>query len=663
MNELFAFLNGIADSWLRWMANTSLQLALLGAFLALLCNWLKNFPPRFRYWLWFLVIFRALIPTHWLTLPQRSAPQWVPISLPMPMLETSADPAPVPVTLGTHTLLFVVWSVGVTVFLLNTFWRFVQLRKLQRKSQPFPLPPALRSQIGIPVRLAPYGFRTPFATGMFRPIIFLPQEARNWSQRELQLILEHEMAHIRQGDLWMLAVQQVFLALFFFHPVAWLTVRQLNLLRESACDEAVLRRQNLDGLTYSRFLLNYLQKQRSPFARPLSSTTCFVKQKGILSLRFHYLIHREDHTMKKRIPLQTAVMTLALAVFVLAGFIRCSREYKDTNKQAPADQIVNPARVKIFENAGKDLAARFDEPFLVSGNKGLAKVRIVLNRDGRVTKREILHADPNLSESAINYLNHLYEGFQFPVEILDKSQDQTEFEVQLRFQRKPDGTMSLHFYTEGPPPRFQPQNDDWPNFTPFDSPPAPVGGYMALQKNLHYPEEARRAGIEETVILQIYINKQGIVEKARPLKGKNEALVQAAIQAAKATRWKPAQYKGKTVSVAISVPFIFKLRSGEASGSAQEALEKEAEPVGGFDAIQQHIRVPKWLKEKKRVMVKALVTADGKVKNLTVINSSDPELSKLAVDAVRNVRWKPAERNGTPVSVWVTIPIVFKPNR
>jgi protein TonB len=59
-------------------------------------------------------------------------------------------------------------------------------------------------------------------------------------------------------------------------------------------------------------------------------------------------------------------------------------------------------------------------------------------------------------------------------------------------------------------------------------------------------------------------------------------------------------------------------------------------------------------------LVKARVLADGSVGAAEVRRSSgSPELDRAAVEAIRDSRFLPAERGGTPVAVWIEIPVMF----
>ena len=100
-------------------------------------------------------------------------------------------------------------------------------------------------------------------------------------------------------------------------------------------------------------------------------------------------------------------------------------------------------------------------------------------------------------------------------------------------------------------------------FIAYDEPPEPMGGYAAIQKAVVYPEIAREAGIEGTVIVQATIGKDGRVKETIILKGiPKTGLDEAAMDAIKTIKWKPAYQRDKPVTVRISVPVVFRLKNG-----------------------------------------------------------------------------------------------------
>jgi len=80
--------------------------------------------------------------------------------------------------------------------------------------------------------------------------------------------------------------------------------------------------------------------------------------------------------------------------------------------------------------------------------------------------------------------------------------------------------------------------------------------------------------------------------------------------------------------------------------------------------LQENINYPKESQEKGiqgRVVVRYIVTSDGSIENVEVVKSLDSLCDKEAVRVVKAMpKWIPGKQNGTPVSVYYTLPIVFK---
>lgn len=61
------------------------------------------------------------------------------------------------------------------------------------------------------------------------------------------------------------------------------------------------------------------------------------------------------------------------------------------------------------------------------------------------------------------------------------------------------------------------------------------------------------------------------------------------------------------------------------------------------------------------VSVRALVGTDGKVGDAKVVSSPHPELSPLALAAVKQWQFDPARNDGKPIPVEVTVNVSFEP--
>jgi len=93
-----------------------------------------------------------------------------------------------------------------------------------------------------------------------------------------------------------------------------------------------------------------------------------------------------------------------------------------------------------------------------------------------------------------------------------------------------------------------------PDFVPVEKQPVPVKNPPPL-----YPEIARRAGVEGTVWVKIWVDKEGKAKKAQILKSDAELFNQAAIEAAMQWVFTPAVMNNGPVAVWVSIPFKFKL--------------------------------------------------------------------------------------------------------
>ena len=104
---------------------------------------------------------------------------------------------------------------------------------------------------------------SPITWGFFRPRILFPEAARDWSVERVGMVLTHEMAHVKRGDLFTHLVAQVCLALNWFNPFCRTIVKRLILDREHACDDYVLLRGPA-APTYAEHLMNIMKVLVTP---------------------------------------------------------------------------------------------------------------------------------------------------------------------------------------------------------------------------------------------------------------------------------------------------------------------------------------------------------------------------------------------------------------
>ncbi|MDN3668074.1 energy transducer TonB [Echinicola jeungdonensis] len=92
-------------------------------------------------------------------------------------------------------------------------------------------------------------------------------------------------------------------------------------------------------------------------------------------------------------------------------------------------------------------------------------------------------------------------------------------------------------------------------------PPGGMEGWMKyLNKNLKYPTQARRMGIEGTVYVVFVVNTDGSIQDVGILRGIGGGCDEEAVRVVKnAPKWTPGKQRGRPVRVKMRLPIRFKL--------------------------------------------------------------------------------------------------------
>lgn len=96
-------------------------------------------------------------------------------------------------------------------------------------------------------------------------------------------------------------------------------------------------------------------------------------------------------------------------------------------------------------------------------------------------------------------------------------------------------------------------------FEAVEDPPELIGGLDAVLEHLVYPELAKRAGIEGTVVVKAYVGKSGEVARTEIMRGIGGGCDESAAEAVRQVRFKPGMQRGVPVNVKVAIPVKFKL--------------------------------------------------------------------------------------------------------
>src|SRR6266540_290201 len=139
------------------------------------------------------------------------------------------------------------WGAGVLLLSLRALGGWALVQRLRRSGLPT-VPPVIEERlarlvdalrVSAPVRLYESALvHVPTVIGSLRPVILLPASAlTGLSAVQLELILAHELAHIRRGDYLMNLLQTAVETLLFYHPAVWWVSHRMRVEREHCCDD------------------------------------------------------------------------------------------------------------------------------------------------------------------------------------------------------------------------------------------------------------------------------------------------------------------------------------------------------------------------------------------------------------------------------------------
>jgi beta-lactamase regulating signal transducer with metallopeptidase domain len=149
----------------------------------------------------------------------------------------------------------------------------------------------------------------PVLLGVARPMILLPAAAlAGWSPDQLEMVLLHELAHVRRWDNLVNLIQRLVESALFFHPAVWIVSGWVRREREHCCDGIVVARTGR-ARAYALTLLALADHGSDPAPRvalAIAANNLVARVRRILNL------HREGHAMK----LPRGLLALAAAILI-----------------------------------------------------------------------------------------------------------------------------------------------------------------------------------------------------------------------------------------------------------------------------------------------------------------------------------------------------------
>lgn len=156
----------------------------------------------------------------------------------------------------------------------------------------------------------------PILIGVARPLILLPAAAvSGWSPVQVEMILLHELLHVRRRDNLVLLCQRGVEAVLFFHPAVWWVSRWIEQEREFCCDDLVLSWTG-SPCEYVETLVTLAEQYRR--ARHPAVAASFGRPPVVTRVR-RILFSEEEPMQASRLAFGMLVGGVALTGLFLAG--------------------------------------------------------------------------------------------------------------------------------------------------------------------------------------------------------------------------------------------------------------------------------------------------------------------------------------------------------
>jgi beta-lactamase regulating signal transducer with metallopeptidase domain len=175
--------------------------------------------------------------------------------------------------------------------------------------------------------------QVPMTMGWLRPVVLFPAALfSGLSTGEIELLLAHELAHVRRFDYLVNLLQTVVETLFFYHPVTWWISRRIRQERENVCDDLVASGVT-ERLAYAKVLLR-LESLRLPG----ESFACAANG-GSLLQRIQRLLGQPAPTSGMGFPLLLVLVSI-LGVITAGSVVKAQDAASTQSKIIPVAQPV-----------------------------------------------------------------------------------------------------------------------------------------------------------------------------------------------------------------------------------------------------------------------------------------------------------------------------------
>lgn len=503
---------------------------------------------------------------------------------------------------------------------------------------------------------------------------------------ELHEILTHERTHARQWHSIDVLTGELACIVCWFNPFAWLMKREIRTNLEYMADEKVLETGH-DSRTYQYHLLGLSHHKAAATIYNSFNVLPLKKRIIMMNKRRTRAIGRTKYLMF--LPLAALLMIVSNIEAVARATQKITTEVIEAVAPAETPDVQSqPENIAPLPQQEKSDKVTYKGKIVDEAGNPLSDVQIITDRKFQSMTTSTVNdkGEFRIETSPEASIAFLYKGKDAQIlgwgwagnpETLSKM-DSNNMVIVL----KPQQVINAPATTDDGEEVYE-VVEKMPKF--------PDGGMSGLMKylsaNIRYPEAAHKAGTQGRVTVQFVVGKDGSIGDVKVIRGVDPTLDAEAIRVISGMpKWKPGTQKGEPVNVRYTVPVMFRLtpepvekidemivvgyRNPDApvTGEVYETVDKMPEFPGGMTGLMQHlsknIRYPAEAHTNNiqgRVVVSVIINTDGKATNAQIVQGVAPSLDAEALRVATTMPdWTPGTKDGKPVNVKYTFPVVFR---
>ena len=452
-------------------------------------------------------------------------------------------------------------------------------------------------------------------------------------------ILIHELAHIHNRHSWDLLVADVCIFFQWFNPASWLLKQELQNIHEFEADETVIK-EGVDAKQYQLLLI-----KKAVGTRLYSMANSF--NHSSLKKRITMMLKKKSNPWARL----KYLYVLPLAAIAVAAFARpeisseldeiSAVKVNDLTAIMKTEEVKSPEKhpAKEIKVQGQVLEKSTNAP--VVG----ASVIIKGTTSGTITDLDgnFVISMPVGATLSVSYINMKTKELTITEKLIEKIKSlkvYLEGEITTKTQE-----VVVVGYGGG-----EEASDEVPVFQVVEEMPEFPGGMgeclKFLGKNIKYPVEAQKAGVQGKVIVQFVVEKDGNIANPKVVRSIDPDLDGEAIRVISIMpKWKPGMQKGQPVRVKYTVPVTFRLDGKDTKSNEARHLELKTDTV-----FQENpLRIGKETFSLKDWKEKPLLIVDGIEKpysQMEKMNASDIESISVLKDAAGTAIYGAKAKNG-----------------